>query len=141
MNSPPDPASPSASTASSGSPPPEEASSYVPATGGSSSSYFSNLSSHITATFGGVPNSSSSKRRLPTGSAFGAASSARDSKTRRRGEPGRSGSTAWDGMKETGGKKEKDELLDQALVEHLRKGMCCDFFIYGNLMYGLFRDW
>jgi len=119
MNSPPDPASPATSTPSSGSPPPEEASSYVPAT---ASNYLSNLTSHITATFvGGSSSSSSSKRRLPTGSTFGAASSTRELKTRKRGEPGRSGGTAWEGIKESGGKKEKDELLDQALVEHLRK--------------------
>jgi len=125
MNS-PDPASPSASTASSGSPPPEETSPHVP-TG--NISYLSSLTSHITATFGGGPNSSSSKRRLPGGSSFAAASSARDSKTRRRGEPGRSGNTAWDGgVKESGGKKEKDELLDQGLVEYLRKGMSVFLF-------------
>ncbi|CAA7271007.1 unnamed protein product [Cyclocybe aegerita] len=116
MNSPPEAGSPSPSTPSSGSPPPEEAT-FQPNTG---ASYLSNLTSQITTAFGG---SSSSKRRLPTGSSFGASSSSRDAKTRRKGEPGRSGGSNWPGeLKETGGsKKEKDELIDNALVEYLRK--------------------
>ena len=122
MNS-PGPASPSTSTPSSGSPPPEEASSYAPATG--SSNYLSNLTSHITATLG--TSSSSSKRRLPTGSSFGAAS--RDSKTRKRADPGRS---AWGSGKEPGAKK--DDLLDPVLVDYLRRGMsvfsCHAFNVY-----------
>ncbi|KDR73713.1 hypothetical protein GALMADRAFT_251521 [Galerina marginata CBS 339.88] len=114
MNSPPDPGSPSPSTPSSGSPPPEEVNFQQ-----NTSSYLANLTSHISATFSG----NSSKRRLPAGSSFGAASSARDAKTRRRGESGRQNtSTTWEGLKESvGGKKEKDELIDNALVEYLRK--------------------
>jgi len=104
MNSPLDHGSP-ASSSSSGSPPPEEA---LPATGGSS--YISNF---ISSNFSGP-----SKRRLPQGPSFAAASSTRDPKTRRRererGEPSRPGHTAWD-------KEPKDDLLDQGLVEHLRK--------------------
>jgi len=113
MNSPTDHGSPASS--SSGSPPPEDAS---PVTGGSSY-----ISSHLNtiASFSG-----SSKRRLPQGSSFAAASSTRDPKSRRRererGEPSRAGHTVWD--KESGGlgkKEPKDDLLDQGLVEHLRK--------------------
>jgi hypothetical protein len=122
MNSPTDHGSPESS--SSGSPLPEEPS---PVAG--SSSYLSNFASHI-GNFQGP-----SKRRLPQGSSFGAASSTRDPKTRRRGgergEPGRPG--GWE--KESGGggggggggigkKEPKDDLLDQGLVEHLRKGVC-----------------
>ncbi|KAF8163677.1 hypothetical protein B0H34DRAFT_333025 [Crassisporium funariophilum] len=115
MNSPPERSSPS-STPSSGSPPPEETN-YPPSTSGG---YLANLTSHLTATFGGSP--SSSKRRLPTGPSFGAASSARDPKTRRRGESGRqNSSTGWDGQGLAIAKKEKDELIDHALVEYLRK--------------------
>ena len=118
MNS--DLGSPTESQSSSESPP-GETSPYVPPIGGSN--YLSNLTSHITATFAGGATSSS-KRRLPPGSSFGAASSARDPKSRRRErEQGRPGHP-WE--KESGGpgkKEPKDDLLDQALVEHLRKGM------------------
>lgn len=116
MNS-PDPDSES-TPSSSGTPPLEETSPYVPSTGGSN--YLSNLTSHITATFAGGPSPSSSKRRLPPGSSFGAASS--KSRRRERGDPGRTGHSTWE--KESGKKEPKDDLLDQALVEHLRKGMC-----------------
>ncbi|KJA24269.1 hypothetical protein HYPSUDRAFT_539569 [Hypholoma sublateritium FD-334 SS-4] len=115
MNSPPDPSSPSPSTPSSGSPPPEEA--YPSGTGAGSASYLANLTSHIGSAFSG---SSASKRRLPTGSSF-AAGSTRDAKSRRRGESGRPGNPNWDGLKDNGGKKEKDELIDTALVDYLRK--------------------
>ncbi|KAF4614678.1 hypothetical protein D9613_002556 [Agrocybe pediades] len=125
MNSPPDPGSPSSSSPSSGSPPPEEANFQPPA---GTNSYLSNLTSHISNTFGGGGGPSSApKRRLPSGAAFGAAASARDAKTRRRGENsnGRQGGQmplAWDGPpKDPSGKKEKDELIDNALVDHLRK--------------------
>jgi hypothetical protein len=117
MNSPTDQGSPDSS--SSGSPPPEDAS---PVAGGSS--YLSNFASHIT-TMGSF--SGPSKRRLPQGSSFGAVSSTRDPKTRRRerGELSRLGHTTWE--KESGGgqvkKEPKDDLLDQGLVEHLRKGV------------------
>ena len=125
MNSPADHGSP-ASTSSSESPPPEEVS---PAAGGSSSSYLSNLTSHIT----NIGNfSGPSKRRLPQGSSFGAASSTRDPKTRRRererGEPSRPGHTAWEKEPK---KEPKDDLLDQGLVEHLRKGVFLFFSLLG----------
>ena len=128
MNSPTDHGSPESS--SSGSPLPEEASPVA----GSSSSYLSNFASHIT-TIGNF-SSGPSKRRLPQGSSFGAASSTRDPKTRRRerGEPGRPG---WE--KESGGggnmgkKEPKDDLLDQGLVEHLRKGVLC--FLLGIFVF------
>ena len=134
MNSPIDHGSPESS--SSGSPPPEEAS---PVTGGSS--YMSNFAGHINAmgSFSGP-----SKRRLPQGSSFAAASSTRDPKTRRRererererGEPGRAGHTVWE--KESGGmgkKEPKDDLLDQSLVEYLRKGVLAAFSI--SLSFGM----
>jgi hypothetical protein len=76
------------------------------------------LASHITSSFSG-----SSKRRLPGGSSFGASSSNRDHKTRRRGDSGRNPTTGgnWDGLKE--GKREKeDNLIDNHIVEYLRKG-------------------
>ena len=121
MNSPTDHGSPESS--SSGSPPPEDS----PVTGGSS--YISNFAGHINT--GNI--SGPSKRRLPQGPSFGAASSTRDTKSRRRererererGESGRSGHAAWE--KESGGgsgkKEPKDDLLDQGLVERLRKGV------------------
>lgn len=68
---------------------------------------------------GGTGNAS--KRRLPTGSSF-AAASARDPKSRRRGDTRQwEGAIVKDGSS-TGGKKEKDELIDTALVDFLRKG-------------------
>ena len=102
-----------------------------PITGGSS--YISNFGSHVT-TIGNL--SGPSKRRLPQGSSFEAAST-RVPKTRRRererererGELSRPGHTGWE--KESGvlGKKElKDDLLDQSLVEHLRQGVLCILF-------------
>jgi hypothetical protein len=118
MNSPPEPGSPSPSTPSTASPPPEEAYQTT------STSYLSNLTGHITASFGG--GQSSSKRRLPTGASFGAAASSRDAKTRRRGAepgPGRTAGGPWEFKEPSGGKKEKDELIDTALVEYLRKGI------------------
>ena len=68
----------------------------------------------------------SSKRRLPGGSSFGAASNTRDPKSRRREDPTRSSGGVsvsgggWSDGKE--GKKEKEELVDMSLVELLRKG-------------------
>ena len=115
MNSPPEPGSP-ISTSSSGSPPPEEI--YSSTT--TASNYLSNLGNQIGAALSNA-TSSASKRRLPSGSSF-AAASARDPKSRRRGD-----NRQWEGaiLKEgssTGGKKEKDELVDTALVDFLRKG-------------------
>jgi len=71
--------------------------------------------------------SPAAKRRFPSGS-----SNARDSKTRRREEPkrGYSSQAGWDNAsvnpKETTAslmKRDKDEMLDNNLVEHLRKGV------------------
>jgi hypothetical protein len=144
MNSPIDHGSPESS--SSGSPPPEDSS---PVIGGSN--YISNFTSNI-HTIGSF--SGPSKRRLPQGASFAAASSSRDPKTRRRererererGEPGRAGHVVWD--KESGGLGKKEpELLDQGLVEHLRKGaLLFSFFSYFILacvfsIYNFFRDW
>ncbi|KAF5331004.1 hypothetical protein D9619_005241 [Psilocybe cf. subviscida] len=114
MNSPPDPGSP-ISTSSSGDTPTEEIYSSTTTT----TNYLSNLGSQIGAALSNA-TSGASKRRLPAGSSF-AAGSARDPKSRRRGD-----NRQWEGaiVKEgssTGGKKEKDELVDTALVEFLRK--------------------
>ncbi|KAF9478484.1 hypothetical protein BDN70DRAFT_879920 [Pholiota conissans] len=113
MNSPPDPDSPLSST-SAESPQPEDIIANDPVV---PTNYGNQVSSSIAG-------SVSSKRRFPSG-AFGSAGSVRDAKTRRRGESGRSGggSTTWEGMKEgtSGGKKEKDELIDTAMVDFLRK--------------------
>lgn len=133
MNSPPDPGSP-ISTESSGSPPAEiEESNFQSSSG--PSGYFANLTSQITTAFG-VGSSGSSKRRLPSGPGFGS-SSARDAKSRKRGDASRSGTVQWEGSKEAaGGKKEKDELIDNALVEYLRKGTCIFFLMkaFHNLL-------
>ncbi|KAH9484486.1 hypothetical protein JR316_0003968 [Psilocybe cubensis] len=118
MNSPPDPGSP-ISTESSGSPPAEMEESNFPSSSGPTG-YLANLTSQISTAFG-VGGSGSSKRRLPSGPGFSGAS-ARDAKSRKRGDTSRSGTTQWEGSKEAiGGKKEKDELIDNALVEQLRK--------------------
>jgi len=63
----------------------------------------------------------SSKRRLPTSSSFGAASNARDPKSRRREDSRKLGGGGWpEGSKEGRG-KDKEELVDAYLVEQLRK--------------------
>ncbi|KAF9532851.1 hypothetical protein CPB83DRAFT_846480 [Crepidotus variabilis] len=112
MNS-PEPISPSNSTPSSGSPPPEEVNFQAQPNAG----YLSNLTSHISATFG--RGGSSSKRRLPAGGSFGASGSDRDPKTRKKtGESARMGSQ-YDGPRDV--KKEKEELIDNSTVEWLRK--------------------
>ncbi|KAJ7700009.1 hypothetical protein B0H17DRAFT_274265 [Mycena rosella] len=103
----PDPDSSSSSPASE-SPPPEDH--YQPS---GTSSHILNLASHITSSFG---SGSPSKRRLPGGSSFAAASSSRDPKSRRREDPRRG---TWEGKE--GGKREKEELVDNNVVEHLRK--------------------
>ena len=161
MNSPIDHGSPESS--SSGSPPPEEASSPVISSG----NYASNSASHNIPTIGNL-SGPPSKRRLPQGSAFAAGSSSRDLKSRRRdreqrerdrGEPSRPGHPGWE--KESGGvggkKEPKDDLLDQGLVEHLRKGvfvfqkfkkkkdyflpLACVFSIYIIMIIFFSRDW
>ncbi|KAJ7095308.1 hypothetical protein B0H15DRAFT_828974 [Mycena belliarum] len=104
----PDPDSSSSSPASE-SPPPED--NYQPS---GVASHILNLTSHITSSFG---SGSPSKRRLPGGSSFAAASSSRDPKSRRREDPRRG--SAWEGKE--GGKREKEELVDNGVVEYLRK--------------------
>lgn len=82
-----------------------------------------NIASHITQS---LASGGSSKRRL-AGSSFGASSSNRDTKTRRRGDPARlaaggSGAgVAWEGSKAEIKREERD-LVDNSLVEYLRKG-------------------
>ncbi|KAF7352855.1 Phospholipid-transporting ATPase [Mycena venus] len=89
-------------------PPPED---HYPSSGATST--LLNLASHLTSSFSGSP----SKRRLPGGPSFAAASSNRDPKSRRREDPRRGGT--WDGKE--GGKREKEELVDNHVVEYLRK--------------------
>lgn len=129
MNSPPDPGSPSLSTPSSGSPPPEEIN--TQASGSASAQFLNTITDRLSSTFAG----GSSKRRLPGGSGYGASSSNRDPKSRRRGDTGRAqggdrggGGSTWETAKDTN-RREKDDLVDNSVVEYLRKGMdhtfCC----------------
>lgn len=118
MNSPPDPGSP-VSTESSGSPPPEEIHTQPPSSG-----YLANLSSHIQTLTSGA-----SKRRHGGGSGYAGSSSSRDPKSRRRGEPGRQGgglgasqSIAWETGTRAEGKREERDMVDNHLVDYLRKG-------------------
>ncbi|KAF9053137.1 hypothetical protein BJ165DRAFT_1445686 [Panaeolus papilionaceus] len=128
MNSPPDPGSPSMSTESSGSPPPEEINFSLDAPNQESSGqgYLSRLAA-LTPGISRTSEASSggSKRRLPTGSSFGAGGSSRDAKTRRRGDSSGTGRVNWEGgmtREPSGGpRKEKDDLIDSGLVELLRK--------------------
>ncbi|KAF7331962.1 hypothetical protein MKEN_00076500 [Mycena kentingensis (nom. inval.)] len=80
-------------------------------TGGPSSHIFSSIASHLSSSF-----SSPSKRRLPGGSSSYASSSSRDIKSRRRDDPRRG---AWDNKE--GGKRDKEELIDNHVVDTLRK--------------------
>lgn len=76
---------------------------------------------------GGSGSSSTSKRRLPGGSSFGAASNTRDAKTRRM-QDGKDrerrggGDRGGDGWGDGKGRKDKDELIDSNIVDILRKG-------------------
>ncbi|KAF9014177.1 hypothetical protein BDQ17DRAFT_1270372 [Cyathus striatus] len=111
------------STPSSGSPPPEEVN-FQPPAGSSAGSHFMNIASQITSSFTSGAGSSS-KRRLPGGSSF-ASGSSRDPKSRRRGvEHSRAtGPSQWEGSLKEGliaSRKDKDELIDQHLVDYLRR--------------------
>ncbi|KAG9226542.1 hypothetical protein CCMSSC00406_0005791 [Pleurotus cornucopiae] len=121
MNSPPEPASPSTSTPSSGSPPPEEITFQVPESQ-SSSSFAAGVGQLLSNFVGGSSNSgpagASSKRRLPAGGSFGNASS-RDPKSRRRDDPRKYGSGGGPNWAE-GPKREKEDLVDQHVVDLLR---------------------
>ncbi|GLB34571.1 hypothetical protein LshimejAT787_0201360 [Lyophyllum shimeji] len=114
MNSPPDPGSPISTDTES--PPPEEISPPP-----SSQTPFQNLASHISQTFAG----SGAKRRLPGGSSYGASSSNRDPKSRRRGDLQMTstrtgaGGSIWEGSKEK--QREERDLVDHGVVEFLRK--------------------
>lgn len=116
MNSPPDPGSPTDSTSTSGTPPPEEAiPGNVQTESRSSGLGLFQLANQITATLSG-----SSKRRNPSSGPSGTASSARDSKQRRRGDGSRS---TWETRGDVQGpRKEKEELVDANIVDYLRKG-------------------
>ncbi|KAG5643213.1 hypothetical protein DXG03_001331 [Asterophora parasitica] len=115
MNSPPDPGSPISTDTDSG---PEE----VFQTQGPSGAphFITTVARDITQSF----ISGGSKRRLPGSSNFGASSSSRDPKSRRRLDVGKSGGGAggaslWEGQKES--KREDKDVVDQHLVEFLRR--------------------
>jgi len=113
MNSPPDPGSPISTDSES--PPPEEVSSQR-----SGNPNFINIASHITQSLVG----GGAKRRLPGGTGFGASSSNRDPKSRRRGDLARAGGVGgslWESTKET--KREERDLVDHHVVDYLRKGV------------------
>ncbi|PFH51677.1 hypothetical protein AMATHDRAFT_2783 [Amanita thiersii Skay4041] len=162
MNSPPDLGSPAYSTPSSESPPPEEVNFQAHPQGSagqisSASSHISQLMSHVAATLGGTAAAamaaaaagvsgnnagsggagagagsaaSSVKRRQPH-PAHG--SSARDAKSRKRGDHGRAGGSGaaggpgsnWDYGKDGpgGSRKDKDELVDVHVVDKLRRDL------------------
>lgn len=78
------------------------------------------FASHITSSLSGTP----SKRRLP-GSSSGAASHTRDAKSRRKefeGPRRNSAAGSNGGWIEGMEKRDKDDLVDVALAEHLKKG-------------------
>ncbi|KAF6763631.1 hypothetical protein DFP72DRAFT_800813 [Ephemerocybe angulata] len=108
------------STPSSSSPPAEEVNFQGPSGGGYDKGFIGNLTNHLTS-FGG---SGPSKRRLGGSSYAQSGHGAnRDSKSRRRENSGRMDSTGgshWDN-KGPGGKRDKDDLLDQNVVDYLRK--------------------
>ncbi|KAI0784779.1 hypothetical protein C8Q75DRAFT_735845 [Abortiporus biennis] len=114
MNSPHDPGSPESESSSSDSPPFDDA---------PQQSFMTDFIPNISR-FPGFDSSASgaSKRRAPpSGGAYGSGSSARDPKTRRReeGYPGRRGLGGGWG-EHGGGARQKEELVDTALVDQLR---------------------
>ncbi|KIM89527.1 hypothetical protein PILCRDRAFT_813459 [Piloderma croceum F 1598] len=137
MNSPTEPGSPSPSTPSSGSPPPDELEQIQASNRGPS------ILGKFTNSFTGGASSSASpsKRRLPGGSSFGAASNTRDAKTRRREDGMGTGGSGRDRDRRSGGdregwdgkgRKDKDELVDGSLVEILRRDFG-DPFLEGQI--------
>lgn len=110
------------STPSSGTPPGEDINFQAPSGGSFDKGFLGTLTSQL-STFGG---NSGSKRRFGGGPSHGSSGHGhnRDSRNRRRGDSGRMDSTGgsqWEG-KGQGGRKDKDELLDQSVVDYLRKG-------------------
>ena len=109
--------SPSLSCPSSSSPPAEEGNFQAPSGGTFDKSFIGTLTSHLS------PFTGASKRRLGGGSTYTTGGSARDPKSRRRENSGRMDSGNWDAKGPGGGKREKDEFLDQNIVDFLRKGV------------------
>jgi hypothetical protein len=107
-----EPGSPAASTPSSGSPPPEE---FPEESQSKSSSWASTLTNALNPR-GLAPGK---RRQPPAGSSVG--SSARDPKSRRREEGNVRKQSNGPGGAVWGEGKSKDELVDLALVERLRK--------------------
>ena len=102
----------------SSSPANEEVNFQAPSGGSFDKGFISTLASQLTpfASGGG-----SSKRRLGSGSSYQPGSSARDPKSRRRENSGRMDTGTWDAKGRSVG-KQKEEFLDQHLVDYLRKG-------------------
>ncbi|ESK96527.1 hypothetical protein Moror_7035 [Moniliophthora roreri MCA 2997] len=119
MNSPPDQDSP-LSTPSSGSRTPDEIITAQPSSSAGESAATRNMLQAVSSNLA----QQSSKRRLH----FGSAPSNRDPKTRRRDDPRKGGGPEFWGEGGKGGKKEKDELLDQNIVDWLRKEIGDPFF-------------
>ncbi|KLO09064.1 hypothetical protein SCHPADRAFT_893371 [Schizopora paradoxa] len=114
MNSPQEPASPSASTPSSGTPPPEVEQITEPVP--------SNAPSATDTRDSGPARGSASqtKRRLPVGSS--SMHGSRDSKARRRDDGGHGSKRGMSGMNTHEGRdgRMKDELVDLELMEKLK---------------------
>ncbi|TEB39570.1 hypothetical protein FA13DRAFT_9745 [Coprinellus micaceus] len=110
------------STPSDATPPTEEVNFQAPSGGNFDKGFLNTISGHLQSIAGSSTAGGSSKRRLGAGSAYGHGGhgSNRDAKSRRRENSGRMDSLGWEG-KGPGGKREKDELLDQSLVDYLRK--------------------
>ncbi|KAG1745869.1 uncharacterized protein EDB91DRAFT_1049593 [Suillus paluster] len=141
----PDPGSP-ISTDSSGSPPPDDF--QFPQSGASArdshTSFLQSATTHMLGNIASMMPSPSSKRRLPGGSSFDGPSPRRDAKTRRREDAmsmmgnsrritesqgqsaggssfGPTASNAWGAKSEHGSRRDKEDLVDVALAEQLRK--------------------
>ncbi|KAJ8522396.1 hypothetical protein ONZ45_g1049 [Pleurotus djamor] len=113
MNSPPEPVSPATSTPSSGSPAPEEINFHPAENQAPSASFTSGLDRLLGNIIPGA------KRRLPAGGSM-SSTSARDPKSRKREDPRKFGGSSGPSWSEAP-KREKDDLVDQNVVEHLRK--------------------
>ncbi|KAJ3499570.1 hypothetical protein NMY22_g19497 [Coprinellus aureogranulatus] len=108
------------STPSDISPPNEEVNFQAPAGGTFDKGFLTNITSQLsTFTSGGGSGSGGPSKRRMGGMPHGHGGN-RDPKSRRRENSGRMEGMSWEG-KGPGGKREKEDLLDQHLVEYLRK--------------------
>ncbi|KAJ7574585.1 hypothetical protein C8J56DRAFT_978656 [Mycena floridula] len=109
------------STPSSGSPSPEETGVSYNQTGSTTSTLLNFVTSSLSP--------GSSKRRMPAASHFSSASN-RDSKSRRREDSRRGmggGGGAWE-SKDLAGKRDKEELVDNQIVDYFRKEIGDPFY-------------